>query len=138
MYIQIQTLLSLYAAGRTGNIIVYSGDGVTQVRILKDEPFYIILIIIYNLYQYFFKFIFSRLKSCMCNQIFLSNLLLLTVLWIIESKNSWISFLNFLLRNLINLLIYYDKMVVSLISITPLRFSQSSWTYFLVNFATPY
>ena len=55
MYIQIQTLLSLYAAGRTGGIVVDSGDGVAQVRILKDEPFYIILIIIYNLNQYFFS-----------------------------------------------------------------------------------
>ena len=48
MYIQIQAVLSLYAAGRTGGIVVDSGDGVTQVRILKDEPFYINLYIIYN------------------------------------------------------------------------------------------
>ena len=48
MYIQIQAVLSLYAAGRTGGILVDSGDDVTQIRILKDEPFYINLYIIYN------------------------------------------------------------------------------------------
>ena len=46
MYIQIQAVLSLYAAGRTGGIVVDSGDDVTQVWILKDEPFYINLYII--------------------------------------------------------------------------------------------
>ena len=57
MYIQIQAVLSLYAAGRTGCIVVDSGDDVTQVRILKDEPFYINLYIIYNyLFKFFFKF----------------------------------------------------------------------------------
>ena len=57
MYIQIRAVLSLYAAGRTGGIVVDSGDGVTQVWILKDEPFYINLYIIYNYpFKNYFKF----------------------------------------------------------------------------------
>ena len=48
MYIQIQAVLLLYAAGREGGIVVDSGDGVMQVRILKNEQFYINLYIIYN------------------------------------------------------------------------------------------
>ena len=56
MYIQIRAVLSLYTAGRAGGIVVDSGDGVTQVRILKDEPFYINLYIIYN---YSFKIFLS-------------------------------------------------------------------------------
>ena len=50
------------AAGRTGGIVVDSGDDVAQIRILKDEPFYIILIIIYNLYQYFILLMFLNIK----------------------------------------------------------------------------
>ena len=61
MYIQIQADLSLYAAGRTGDIVVDSGDGVAQVRILNDEPFYINLYIIYNYPFNFFKFIITLL-----------------------------------------------------------------------------
>ena len=48
MYIQIQAVLLLYAARREGGIVVDSGDGVMQVRILKNEQFYINLYIIYN------------------------------------------------------------------------------------------